>query len=223
MLLTGIGRIMSEFSGKGAARLGKIPFNGVSTIGCLKWGDKYKASHFNTLYKMVRENVTDPYEFICFTDDPNGLECPFEPVPCDLEGWWGKIGFFQDLGFENFLFLDVDIVILDNIDCLLRRPEDFVIIKDWALPGYNSSVFKLKGGSMTEVWTDFCRESPLSEEYWSDQVWISRYPANIWDNEWIRSYPYECRDKIPAGTKIIVFHGLPKPWDIGWGNCADEG
>ena len=43
-------------------------------ITCLKWGDKYGPEYVNNLYKMVSRNITIPYEFICFTDNKQGID-----------------------------------------------------------------------------------------------------------------------------------------------------
>ena len=42
-------------------------------IICLKHGNKYGPEYVNTLESMVRRNCTMSFEFVCFTDDPKGI------------------------------------------------------------------------------------------------------------------------------------------------------
>ena len=47
-----------------------IPQNNVI---CMKWGDKYSADYVNILFNMVSRNLSIPFRFACFTDDPKGI------------------------------------------------------------------------------------------------------------------------------------------------------
>ena len=41
---------------------------------CLKHGTKYSADYVNRLYNMVKRNCRIDYEFVCMTEDANGLD-----------------------------------------------------------------------------------------------------------------------------------------------------
>ena len=43
-------------------------------VVCVKWGDKYPAEYVNRLHNMVKRNLSQPYEFICTTEDGEGLD-----------------------------------------------------------------------------------------------------------------------------------------------------
>ena len=94
----------------------------------MKWGTKYGAEYVNRLYQMVRKNLTIPFQMICLTDDTNGIDDEIKcfPIPelvlpdgLPERGWKKLTTFSPDLyGLSgNILFLDVDLVIIDNIDC----------------------------------------------------------------------------------------------------------
>ena len=98
-----------------------------NVILCMKWGTKYGADYVNRLYNMVKRHLTLPFKMVCLTDrtegiDPN-VQC-FPIPPLDLpagspERGWNKLSTFEpDLyGLTgNALFLDLDVVIVDNID-----------------------------------------------------------------------------------------------------------
>lgn len=40
---------------------------------CINWGTKYGAPYVNRLYAMVARNITPPFTFTCFTDNPSGI------------------------------------------------------------------------------------------------------------------------------------------------------
>ncbi|GAH56014.1 unnamed protein product, partial [marine sediment metagenome] len=45
------------------------------TVCCLKVGDKYSSEYVNKLYSMVERNLTVEHDFICITDNPEGVNC----------------------------------------------------------------------------------------------------------------------------------------------------
>ena len=96
-------------------------------IICMKWGEKYDSSYVNILYNMVKRNLNRPFRFVCFTDNKSGLsssiesfELPSLNLPEGIpERGWMKLSTFasnlHDLSGST-LFLDLDLVIVDNID-----------------------------------------------------------------------------------------------------------
>ncbi len=58
-------------------------------------------------------------------------------------------------------------------------------------------------------------------KYKSDQEWISRYvypsrelAKHAWPAEWVCSYRKHGQGHVPAGCKVMVFHGFPKPHEV---------
>ena len=64
---------------------------------------------------MVKRHMTLNYNFVCFTEDPIGIdpEIHVKPLPTvsGVEGWWYKPFFFSpNLGINGtLLFLDLDL------------------------------------------------------------------------------------------------------------------
>ena len=112
----------------------------MANIICMKWGTKYGPEYVNRLANMVRRNMTIPHRFVCMTDDATGLDpridarpLPDFDDPGGPERGWRKISTFRRPLFDLVgptLFLDLDIVIVDSIDCLFDHPGEFLIIKD---------------------------------------------------------------------------------------------
>lgn len=192
-------------------------------VVCVKWGPKYGPEYVNILQAMVKRNLSLPHRFICFTDDNTGLNPGIETFPLtetNLEGWWHKLTLFKSnlFGLEGrTLYLDLDVVIVDSIDCFFNNYDDrFVIIKDWnSRPNkifWNSSVFVYDVGKLSFVWDtytgDKCRRLGGG-----DQIWITKQipDATNWPSTWCRSFKYECKEGVPEGCKIVIFHGQPNP------------
>ena len=220
-------------------------------IVCLKWGNKYPAEYVNRLYRMVKQNISIPYRFICLTENNEGVMDGIETKPIaldpDLHGWWYKLQLFQrelhDITGPT-LFLDLDVVIVDNIDALFTfEVNNFCIIQDLQSKDlFNSSVFRLEAGAYPEVWEDFQKDKQaIVKRLYGDQDWVSEKitrPA-LWPKEWVVSFKKQCNARskksfghfgkllrsasllkpkgvaiIPEGAKIIYFHGKPDPDDV---------
>ncbi len=62
-------------------------------IVCVKWGkwcSPHGVRYVNNLFHGVARNLSLEHRFICFTDDPSGLDPGIEvrPLPGNLKGWW---------------------------------------------------------------------------------------------------------------------------------------
>ncbi len=62
-------------------------------IVCVKWGEwcsPHGPRYVNNLFRGVSRNLSKEHRFICFTDDPSGLDPGIEvrPLPKNLRGWW---------------------------------------------------------------------------------------------------------------------------------------
>lgn len=216
---------------------------------CMKWGTKYGAEYVNRLYNMVRRHLDLDFRMVCLTDDPTGIRpdilchpIPELHLPDGLpERGWKKLTVFKPelYGLQGTaLFLDLDIVITDNIDCFFTRQaehEDSVlIIRDWKKPWRmvgNSSVFRFRIGQNT--YPDLLRHfeenfAEIRQRVRHEQAFLSEYlrrhhHLEYWDGRWCVSFKYHCLKKIPLayfvppqkpdGAKIVVFHGEINPPD----------
>ncbi len=156
-------------------------------IICLKWGTRYPAKYVNRLYAGVKRYLTRPCRFVCFTDDPTGLDEGIEPAPIPPppenhgdRSWptvFTKLALFKD-GCANLagptLFLDIDQIIIGDMDRFFDfKPGEFCIIHNWIerrklifrrRPKIgNSSCFRFDAGKMNRVWEAFATH--LDEAY----------------------------------------------------------
>ncbi|ACL71572.1 conserved hypothetical protein [Thioalkalivibrio sulfidiphilus HL-EbGr7] len=214
----------------------------------LKWGDKYSADYVNKIYNMVSRNTTLPFRFYCLTDNPSGLSEHITPLPhvdVGLKGFWNKLLLFRR-DFHGLrgtaLYLDLDLVIVDNIDFLATHPGDFCICRNWSRRKmWNSSVMRFEFGAHPQIWEEFERNrESIMGRLNGDQEWIyeCKPDATEWPSDKIISYKKSLNskalpwlEKVGLGklgeigarymtvrptpdASIVVFHGKPDPEDV---------
>ncbi len=218
-------------------------------VVCLKWGDKYSADYVNRLYSMVKRNITIPFDFYCITENDKDIDknIIIKPIPnIDLEGWWFKITLFQKnaygfKGGERVIFIDLDMVIIDNIDAICQHQGSFSVLKEWNTGYIQSSIFILDINKHIYIYEEFINNyKNITKRLDGDQDWISeivdKTKLSFFPDNWIVSYKYHCNAKgikllgklgkllglwfafgdaiPPKEAKIIAFHGKPDPEDV---------
>ncbi len=156
---------------------------------CMKWGTKYTANDVNVLYSMVKRHLTIPYRFVCLTDDIKdinpAIECfalPHIDLPIEKDvSPWRKLGMFSEKIGDltgKALFLDLDIVIMDNIDCFFSYSNNFTIIENWTQIGQgigNSSVYCFNIGAHTDVIEYYQNNiQEVTNAYSNEQIYLSK-------------------------------------------------
>jgi len=206
---------------------------------CVNVGPAYPMAYVEILRDMVLRNASNmeaPCAWFCLTDRPDELPEGVNaiPAPDDLPGWWAKVALFSpdmpwDRG-DRIVYFDLDVAITGRLEDLVERKG---IIRDWGWPCYNSSVMVWDHGEHSEVWDLFDptiqtrSPGPLISEALppkdqingGDQEWITEiggwtpFPA-----DWCVSYRMHAQAWPPNASKVVVFHGQPKPADIteGW-------
>lgn len=95
------------------------------SIICVKTGSKYTKKDVQRLYKMVKRNCTLPFIFYCLTDNlydlPDNVVGISVDKDLDLDSYWWKISLFN-LGWdEQVLYMDLDVIIQNNIDYIFEN------------------------------------------------------------------------------------------------------
>lgn len=218
------------------------------SVICWKWKPPkfyeraFSSEAVNTLYRMVKRNYSRHFHFYCFTDDPEGISTDIRCIDLPdtfshLESPLGVhypacyrrlIAFgrdFSDIVGPRFVSLDLDCVIVDRLDPLWHRREDFVIWKS-QVPNqpYNGSMWLHTTGTREQVLSKFHPEvSPKIARQkgyvGSDQAWLSYIlPGEAtWDKEdGVVNWQTHCKNRgwqLPLGSRIVFFPGHDSPWD----------
>lgn len=188
-------------------------------VVCLKWGTKYSPEYVNNLYNMVKRNLSLDHEFICFTENNEGIDpnIRIESLPdLPVTGWWYKPYFLSsDLPFDGtVLFLDLDLIIFRSIDKLFtyKPNNNFLIIRDFNRQvrqnwdRMNSSVFRVTTGTHNALYKDFTSNIQVhTRRYPGDQDFMYKNIKDhaFWPDEWMQSYKWEMRGR----DQLAVING----------------
>lgn len=179
---------------------------------CVNVGKKYPKQYTERLYNMVSRNTSQPFNFYVYTDNTTMYpEKHFRVIEhtSDEVGWWCKLKLFESgvLPSGDYLYMDLDVVIVDNIDDLWNL-EGFHIIRDFIRPDegilpnkeYNSSVMKFNSTQTDGIWkhyrnnTRYWKDLQKQIHFVGDQNVISNYGAyypgflNSFDDSMIWSF-----------------------------------
>lgn len=130
----------------------------------VKWGTKYNSEYVNKLYRGFKRNTQKAFKFICFTDDPSGLDVEIEPRKLveNWKSWWGKASIFsKEHKLEGLkFFIDLDMIITGNLDDLLSFKGKFCLLRTDELycetlnkNGYNSSIILWRSDYFEPIYT----------------------------------------------------------------------
>jgi len=198
---------------------------------CMRWGTIYSSDDVNRLAAQVRRHLPRPHRFVCFTDDPTGLDPRIEALPLPELGLppghgdtrWRKLGLFRrDLGGPDApltgttLFLDIDLVVVDDLSPFFDLPGDFFIIRDDDLfrkkslrkinPARdrflhsvgNSSVFRYRIGDHAYILDAYLadpaaatRDYEISQQFQSAQLAANGH-LHYWPKGWCVSFKNDC-------------------------------
>ncbi|MDB2513451.1 FkbM family methyltransferase [Alphaproteobacteria bacterium] len=220
--------------------------NNVNVV-CINWGDKYAPEYVMRLHAMIARNTTKSFKLYCLTDKPDAYQSPIISLklPSGLEGWWNKMLLFKPGILPNgeYLYFDLDVVIVDNIDCFFEF-ENFGITRDFINPEegllegkeYNSSIMRFSQNE--ELWNFFVANQNIWKanqervNFFGDQnvisAYLNRHDYNSpFPDAWIWSFkigsirgqrPLDHTKflgaEIPENGKICVFHGRPNPSEV---------
>lgn len=190
----------------------------------------YTADHVNTLGRMLERHLTIPYEFVCITDDPTGIEYRTIPLwdKCrHLGGCYNRLyAFSEDMTLlgDRFALIDLDVVITGNCDHIFSIDADFAM-HEYTYPDrpnqhYNGSLIVMDRGARHQVWDEFDPDSTpqaiAADEtrIGSDQKWISTVLGKGEQRIGTEHGVYEAlriRDALPTDAAMVFFSGPRDP------------
>lgn len=213
-------------------------------VVCMKWGKLYTHDYVNVLFHAVSKNVTGKFRFVCLTDNAEGIDPKVECIPIPdiglhnehfYHGAWPKISILKDDLFSSHskvLFIDLDMVICGNLDQMFTYSDKFVAINEgvWNAtpPSLMSSIFCFETGKYQYIVDALSSNvEEVTHKYDIEQNYLHNAlkEKEYWPSEWIVSFKRHLRKPLivdmfvqPAepspGTKIIAFHGKPRPIDL---------
>ena len=199
--------------------------------------DNYPMVYAQKLHKQFKKLTKLKINHYCITDRPDELPdfvTPIKPYK-KSNGWWNKLNLFSpDIPKGYILYLDLDVVILNNFDeeikFMKKREELMCCISDaieWMNVKFSSSLMFFKSGVHSKIFENFLKfESSINNREGGDQVWVGPQLDSICyiDEDYPNlkksfkfhlatrnSKKYEVPMKINEKIKLIDFGGKFKP------------
>ena len=214
-------------------------------------GTAYGAEYVLNLWHSARRHCRRNFNFYVFTDNvaqhPQDLGWNFIKLPNwqhinGFKPWWYKLEIFNyqhQLEGKN-LYIDLDVIVVNNIDCFWDYADEFCICQDFNrafnknIQYCNSSVMGWNSNSMSFLYTKFASDmQKIVHQYRGDQDYIHVETAATqkwWPTEWAMSWKWEILHGgqlqpqgkyrsiepyiIPDNARLIVCHGRPNPHEI---------
>ena len=132
---------------------------------CVKYGTKYGADYVNKLYWGVKKYCTLEHQFVCFTEDSEGLDSEIEvkPLKNKWSGWWSKVHIFDKESYPKestrVFYIDLDMIISGNLNDLAKlKVKRFATLStddifcENVQGGYNSSIMIFNSEAMDIIY-----------------------------------------------------------------------
>jgi hypothetical protein len=187
-------------------------------IICINWGTKYGPKYINRLYGMVSRNITPPFDFVCFTDNPEGIRAEvrtFDLPPIDIEmptgtrGIWPKSRLWgPNLGDLQgpVLYLDLDLMVLRNIDAFFEHgsEDDVILARNPNTPFERlgqTSIFRFPAGKLQPLQAMFKADPQgIATKYHFEQRFVTQNaPGGVkfFPRKWIAHFRLHCIPPFP--------------------------
>jgi hypothetical protein len=219
---------------------------------CVIHSNGYDWTYVERLYNMLSRQITAGIRFHVYTEADR-------PVPAHMikhcleewpginghkRSWWHKMQLFNPEHFEgNLLYLDLDVVVLNDLDWVTAYdPDYFWTIRDFrylqhACSSMNSSMMWWNVSKFAWVWDKFnqeCRDTVIRRHH-GDQDYINSVITTkhkrFWPDQHFQSWRWQVQEggydfarrqhrapgtaaQVDPDASVIVFHGQPKPHQI---------
>ena len=217
-------------------------------VVCLATGTLYGRAdtYIARLHSMLNRHCRVPFRLTCYSDRPRKVPAAIHVAPAaslmpefdsQTHPTYYKLGLFnaEAVPFEQFLYLDLSLVIRQNMKSLLDyafgAPQELVIVNEWSYPCYNSSVMKIRRGALQTIYDAFIEGERYPQQHLdTDQDFIYAHikaqkledRVAFFPPEQIISYKrtrylseegasqMERAKQMIAASTIVKFHGNPK-------------
>lgn len=197
-------------------------------VTVLRSGGEYTPEHV----RWIDEQFSGKYEHLCLSD----IAVPgVETIALQnrWRGWFAKLELFNpDLIDEDIFYIDLDTVLVGDISHMFAD-NSLAAVADFYFPEYiTSGILRIPQSKKAAIWQRILEVADSIEDNYAGDGEFLRTIAEF--SRLQELYPGEiCSYKagiackgmpgytsrfssgngtIPAGTKIICFHGRPRPW-----------
>lgn len=206
----------------------------INVVCVLRTGGDYTAEDVHRLQAGVAQHLTLPHRFACFSDAD--VPCHRVELTSDWPGWWAKMEVFRPDVVGDLLYFDLDTVVSGSLDAIATT-DKFTILRDFYQGGDNhqSSAMFLPEQTRRIVWNAWNRDPQghmARYEGGGDQkflqglklgpvFWQDAFPNKFVSYKVHVRHPHQNlretgNGSIPPEASVVIFHGKPRPRDVGW-------
>lgn len=202
----------------------------------LRSGGDFTAAHVQALQRQIDWHAPWGTQFECLSDAAiEGVETI--PLEHNWPGWWSKMEIFRPDMDGDFLFMDLDTVVVNVLDDIFRVGSH-TVLRDFYRDGRRlkkgiaSGLMYLTPESRKGIYEKFLKapqqhmaqwrnggDQKFLESVWGVDVpsWQERLP-----NQVVSYKAHCCRywlggrlefTGVPKDAAILCFHGVPRPWE----------
>jgi len=193
----------------------------------MRWSKEYTPTHV----RRLAAQITD-CDVVALADIPVIMAPQNILLKYDYPGWWSKMELFRPDIEGDLFYMDLDSTVLGPVANLARVGNTTMLRDFYRADGLQSSVMYLTMEDRARVWQAWCgkeqeiisrfsvkRPGHNGDQNFLEEVlgvessvlrWQDTHPGAIC------SYKVHVQPsgKVPEGTRILVFHGKPKPWNL---------
>lgn len=188
---------------------------------------EYTAKHVQVLQTQI-ERWAPNADFACLSD----IEVPGVatiPYKYDWPGWWIKMALMDPSLPGDFLFLDLDTVIVGPMNDITAKATQLTLLRDFyrdgkkLKEGLGGGLMYLPDEGRRAVWDYWMeqpqlrmREYPRGDQFLFERFWLNE--AKRWQDivpGQVVSWKVHCQNGVPSDARIVCFHGKPRPWEVG--------
>lgn len=184
-------------------------------VTVLRSGGEYGPHHVQWLARQVPG-------LVCLSDVlVKGV--PTVSLVKNFPGWWSKMELFSPILNDDLLHIDLDTVVLGDLaEFNVKRT---TLLRDFYRPRLmGSGLMFIKNEDKPRIWQAF---NSMPQVHMSvhkrfpligDQGFLhGRLSAARWQDILpgkVASFKVHCQQSVPEGTKVVCFHGQPRPWGV---------
>jgi hypothetical protein len=179
----------------------------------LRSGGEYTAKHVQWLAKQVPG-------LVCLSDvTVPGV--PTKRLRHTWPKWWAKIELFSGIIDDDLMYYDLDTVVLEPPE----EPKNTTALADFYRPHLLASgLMFIKQQDKRTIYEAFlkCPSLHMAKHQRfpliGDQGFLNgKLQADRWQDVapgQVVSYKVDCQHDLPEHTKVVCFHGQPRPWHV---------
>lgn len=174
--------------------------------------------------------------FVCISDCPTPTGVEWQYLKWNWPGWWSKLSLCDPAIEGDILYMDLDSVVVGDLSDIASVGK-LAMLTDFYYPRrLNSSLMYLPEKDRAVAWKAWIQDPQKHMELCGDYgdqrffeytfrnkpIRFQEYcPGQIVSYKVDIRYPHQHKrekgnGEIPEGTRLVCFHGKPRPRDLNW-------